>query len=145
MGIDLFVVIERFFQGTIIFVLKFFGTLFLIAAAPKTYPLVAFQKFQSKKDREIGPTTFLAVCSIIFFTALMGSAFAIDQIFETTNILLALEAFDTAALKAPFVAILIGGIGTVVAVELICRLVNSGFMAQCSLNPMSTATRNWCA
>jgi len=70
MNIDLFVYIEKIFQGTILFVYKYAETLWRCYKRPAEHPLMAFTRFRSPDAREVGPVTFAAVGLFAFWVAL---------------------------------------------------------------------------
>jgi hypothetical protein len=124
MEVDLFTLVENLFQGTILFVIKFFSTLGSILTKPKMNSLLAFERFQSAKTKEIGPTTFLTVCSIIFFSALTGLLFIASQIFQMDILASSLGMPDLTSFKEAGFIVLTGTFGLVFLMEIIYRTLN---------------------
>lgn len=123
MGLDLFAIIEKFFQGTILFLLKFLSTIALVFFHPVKNSLVAFGQFQSSQEREVGPTTFVAICISGFWATVIVILSIGSQQYQSDVLISELKALNASPLRVPIILTAVGTIATLVLLEVIYRLM----------------------
>jgi hypothetical protein len=125
MDVDLFAIVEKFFQGTILFALKFCSTLVRVLLRPVDGALTVFRNFQSAETREVGPTTFFALCAAAFWSALLALLLWASEIYQTDVLKAELLALDSSPLRVPIILVGVEVALSLLFIDLLYRAVAS--------------------
>lgn len=127
MQINLFVLIEDFFEGTVLFVLKFVITLLRIIRHPIKGSILGYESFKACRAREIGPATFLVICVFAFWTSVLALIFFSERLYPAPIIASRLEALDASPLRVPVLLVVVATALTVFLAEVTFRVVGWSF------------------